>query len=49
MSDIQVSNDFKNKIVRWVKLDDDLRKFVKQLKKLMMKKTSGRIYFILFK
>lgn len=47
MSDIQVSNDFKNKIVRWVKLDDDLRKIRETVKEINDEKNKRKNIFYL--
>jgi hypothetical protein len=46
MSDIQVSNDFKNKIVRWVKLDDDLRKIRETVKEINDEKKQAEEYIL---
>jgi hypothetical protein len=46
MSEIQVSNDFKNKIVRWVKLDDDLRKIRETVKEINDEKKQAEEYIL---
>jgi len=43
---IQVSNDFKNKIVRWVKLDDDLRKIRETVKEINDEKKQAEEYIL---
>jgi hypothetical protein len=43
---IQVSNDFKNKIVRWVKLDDDLRKIRETVKEINDEKKQSEEYIL---
>lgn len=43
---IQVSNDFKNKIVRWVKLDDDLRKIRETIKEINDEKKQSEEYIL---
>ena len=44
--EIQVSNDFKNKIVRWVKLDDDLRKIRETVKEINDEKKQAEEYIL---
>jgi hypothetical protein len=44
--EIQVSNDFKNKIVRWVKLDDDLRKIRETVKEINDEKKQSEEYIL---
>lgn len=43
---IHVSNDFKNKIVRWVKLDDDLRKIRETIKEINDEKKQSEEYIL---
>jgi len=43
---IQVSNDFKNKIVRWVKLDDDLRKIRETIKEINDEKKQSEEFIL---
>lgn len=43
---IQVSNDFKNKIIRWVKLDDDLRKIRETIKEINDEKKQAEEYIL---
>ena len=43
---IQVSYDFKNKIVRWVKLDDDLRKIRETIKEINDEKKQSEEYIL---
>jgi len=43
---IHVSNDFKNKIIRWVKLDDDLRKIRETVKEINDEKKQAEEYIL---
>ena len=42
----QVSNDFKDKIIRWVKLDDDLRKIRETVKEINDEKKQAEEYIL---